>query len=211
MAILFTVDTHGKPQEIQVMPVVDTSIMHEALRLFHLIEWKPARINGETQASHYEIKIPFNLKKYLKYIKKRGYDKPDYPYQPYDIGKEIFESKKLTKSPEPRFHDGSGSIREYLIRNLRYPNEALKRDIQGTVELRFVIEPSGRITNLHIIKSLGAGCDEEALRLIEKLMWVPGQHDALYVRSWMSISITFALGADGGYRYHPVNHSGNIH
>ncbi len=69
-------------------------------------------------------------------------------------------------SPYPTI--GWDNYKKYLEENLQYPQEAVKNGVSGTVKLGFVVKPDGALENLRIKKSLGFGCDEEALRLINE-------------------------------------------
>lgn len=210
VGISFVVDTAGQIKNVHFDGSPPPAYQYEALRLLNMAEWQPANIEGiKTSHSHFVL-IPFSYNKYVRQVKRRGYDAPPYPFQPSDSSGLVYESLQLQTRPQARFHDGSGSIREYLTRNLRYPEEAIKRDIQGTVILRFIVEPSGRSTNIHAVQTVGAGCDEESIRLVESIHWIPGIRLDNYVRSWVEMSITFRLPSDS-YKYHPTNHSGNIH
>lgn len=58
---------------------------------------------------------------------------------------------------------------QYIKQNLRYPDSALKYDIEGRVFVQFTINEDGTISNAKVIRGLGYGCNEEALRLIENM------------------------------------------
>ncbi|HHP7242802.1 MAG TPA: energy transducer TonB [Cyclobacteriaceae bacterium] len=74
--------------------------------------------------------------------------------------------RKPPDNPYPTI--GWDNYKKYLEENLQYPQEAIKNGISGTVKLSFVVKPDGTFENLRIKKSLGFGCDEEALRLIKE-------------------------------------------
>jgi protein TonB len=74
------------------------------------------------------------------------------------------------------FVGGAVEFKDFITANLRYPNIAKENEITGKVIASFYIGPNGYIEMPKIIKGLGYGCDDEALRII-KLMprWVPGR------------------------------------
>jgi len=74
--------------------------------------------------------------------------------------------RKPPDNPYPTI--GWDNYKKYLEENLQYPQEAIKNGISGTVKLSFVVKPDGAFENLRIKKSLGFGCDEEAIRLIKE-------------------------------------------
>lgn len=74
----------------------------------------------------------------------------------------------------PQFSGGRDSLKAFIERNKKYPCKACKHHISGIVQVDFLVTKEGMITQEHIYKSLGYGCDKEALRIV-KLMprWIP--------------------------------------
>lgn len=72
--------------------------------------------------------------------------------------------KRFLKLPE--YAGGSQAISEFVTTNLRYPAEAQKAGIEGAVLVKYHIDDDGNVFNPQVIKGLGYGCDEEAIRLI---------------------------------------------
>ena len=66
----------------------------------------------------------------------------------------------------PRYPGGSESFKKFIAENLRYPDAALEAKIEGSVIVEYDISDDGLVYNPHILKGLGYGCDEEAVRLI---------------------------------------------
>ena len=68
---------------------------------------------------------------------------------------------------------------QYLAENVRYPSLAAENGIQGSVVVQFVVEKDGSITNAKLIRDIGGGCGEEALRLVTSMndgyKWTPGK------------------------------------
>ncbi|RZM20449.1 MAG: TonB family protein, partial [Pedobacter sp.] len=99
---------------------------------------------------------------------------------------------------QPTFPGGMDKYYEYLQTNLRYPSEARANKVQGKVFLSFIVETDGEISNIRIDRRLGAGTDEEAVRVIaESPKWVPGIKDGKEVRVKFNIPISFTLGVSG--------------
>jgi protein TonB len=76
------------------------------------------------------------------------------------------------------------------------------------VKLGFVVEPTGRISNLTIDQTVGGGCNEEAIRLLKLLQWMPAIKDKKAVRSRASIEIKFVLPTDSQHKMFDYNQSG---
>ncbi len=89
---------------------------------------------------------------------------------------------------------GKSAYKKYLQKNIRYPKSAKDNNIEGRVKVIFYIEPNGTLTNFEVKKSLGHGCDEEAIRLIkEGPKWSAAERDSGAFRQKASVTIRFKL------------------
>ncbi len=94
----------------------------------------------------------------------------------------------------PTFPGGDAALYEYLQRNIKYPPIARENGITGKVFIGFVVDKEGKITDIKILRSLGAGCDEEALRVIKSMPgWKPGKQNGRTVAVSYSMPINFSL------------------
>lgn len=95
---------------------------------------------------------------------------------------------------DPEFPGGEPARRKYLAENVNYPQMARETGIQGTVHVSFVIEKDGSISNVTLLRGIGGGCDEEALRVISAMpKWKPGIQRTATVRVQASMPIKFTL------------------
>jgi protein TonB len=85
------------------------------------------------------------------------------------------------------------NFNNFVVRNLKYPETAFKQNISGDVNLRFVVEQSGRISNNAIGNTLGGGTTEEAIRVLKLMKWHPGIKKGKAVRTFMKIEIKFDI------------------
>lgn len=94
----------------------------------------------------------------------------------------------------PEFPGGDNMFFKFLGENLHYPPVAVTYEIQGIVNVGFVVEKDGSLTNVRAVTKIGAGCDEEAVRVI-KLMknWIPGKQNGQVVRVEMVLPVRFQL------------------
>ena len=69
----------------------------------------------------------------------------------------------------PEFRSGKEGFEKYLLTKTQYPEEAKQKGIRGSVLVRFIIDKKGKIRDAKVLKSLGYGCDEEALRVINEM------------------------------------------
>lgn len=94
----------------------------------------------------------------------------------------------------PTFPGGEEAFYEYINKNIRYTRQAKALQISGRVFVRFVIDETGKITEVEAIKGPGAGLDEEAVRVLENApKWNPGKQRGRPVKFRMVIPITFSL------------------
>jgi protein TonB len=94
----------------------------------------------------------------------------------------------------PEFPGGQSAFIKFLSRNLRYPDAAVDRGIEGKVLISFIIEKNGRLSNIKILRGIGYGCDEEAIRVLEKSPeWKPGMQNNQQVRVAYTLPINFSL------------------
>lgn len=77
------------------------------------------------------------------------------------------ERKENSFIKKPIYPGGQKAMKAFIKENLRYPEEAIKHKVTGTVTLRYTINHLGKVTKAHVISGLGYGCDEEAIRLVK--------------------------------------------
>jgi len=113
---------------------------------------------------------------------------PEEPVDP-DAGK-IFTYVE----EQPTFPGGEAAMYEYLQRNIKYPALARENGITGRVFITFVVGPDGQIRDVKILRGIGAGCDEEALRVVKNMPpWKPGKQNGRAVNVQFNMPINFTL------------------
>lgn len=92
----------------------------------------------------------------------------------------------------PSYPGGEAALYQFLSKQIRYPRQAVKNKTEGTVYVRFVIQPDGAITNPEVMRGIGFGCDEEALRVISSMpAWNPGEITGQKVPVFSSLAVNF--------------------
>lgn len=92
---------------------------------------------------------------------------------------------------QPMFN---GDLYEYLSNQIKYPEEAKELGIQGKVYVTFVVEKDGSITDIKVLRGIGGGCDEEAVRVVKTMPnWTPGKQRGNAVRVQFNLPIKFTL------------------
>lgn len=94
----------------------------------------------------------------------------------------------------PEFPGGMEALIKYLSENIKYPEQAKKDTIQGKVYISFVVEKDGSVADAKVLRGIGGGCDEEALRVVNAMpKWTPGKQRNTPVRVQFNLPIAFKL------------------
>lgn len=94
----------------------------------------------------------------------------------------------------PAFPGGEREMYKYLGKNTDYPPIAQDNNIQGRVYVSFVVEKNGKITDVRVLRGIGGGCDEEAIRVVKSMpSWSPGKQRGKAVRVRFNLPIVFKL------------------
>lgn len=110
------------------------------------------------------------------------------PYRPVPFGQD---------NPDfvmPVFPNGNDALLQFIKDNMKYPEEALKKGIEGRVVLRFTISRAGSIKDLKIVRSLHSLLDKEAIRIVSIMpRWIPGMKDGKPADIEYTLPILFRL------------------
>lgn len=94
----------------------------------------------------------------------------------------------------PEFPGGSEKLYKYLTENIKYPEAALKANVDGRVFLKFLVRSDGSITDVMVAKGIGFGCDQEAIRVVKNMpKWNPGKQSNIPVNVQYILPIAFEL------------------
>jgi len=94
----------------------------------------------------------------------------------------------------PEFPGGMNELNKYLAENIKYPQMAKESGIQGRVFVTFVVERDGRVTDVRVLRGIGGGCDEEAVRVVKNMpKWTPGKQRGKPVRVQFNLPVKFTL------------------
>jgi len=103
---------------------------------------------------------------------------------------EIFQ---IVENPAT-FKGGIGAFYQYVQKNMKYPSQAQRMGLEGKVFVEFVVGKDGKITDVRVLRGIGAGCDEEAIKVLKNSpAWTAGRQRGRPVRQRMVLPITFKL------------------
>ena len=108
------------------------------------------------------------------------------------------QSKKVYNSVEqmPEFPGGVAGLMRYLSENIKYPPEAAKNDIEGRVIVQFIIDETGQVGEVKVVRSVSDELDAEAVRVVKTLpKFEPGRQDGEAVSVWYTLPIVFKMQA----------------
>ena len=114
---------------------------------------------------------------------------------PEVVDEEVVEQEIFKIVEEmPSFPGGEAKLMEYVSKNIKYPQIARETGIQGRVFVNFVVEPDGSVSNVTVLRGIGGGCDEEAMRVVKNMpKWKPGKQRGKAVRVQYMLPVNFRL------------------
>jgi protein TonB len=98
----------------------------------------------------------------------------------------------------PEFPGGQAALMQYLSSNIKYPEECRKMGVEGKVFVKFIVDPTGSIINVHILRGIADGklLEKEAVRVVESMpKWKPGTQGGKAVNVYFTLPISFKLSA----------------
>jgi TonB family protein len=106
----------------------------------------------------------------------------------------VFMVVEKSAEYQPNGFDG---LKSFIASNLKYPAEARKQGVEGSVFVSFIVEKDGAVTDATVVKGLSPEMDEEAVRVTKLTRWIPGQQSGKIVRSRFVLPIKYALDKKG--------------
>ena len=177
VVVQFTVKKTGKIDDVKVLRSVRKDLDDEAVRVVKMMpDFIPAKQNGEVADMPYTIPVSFKLFDEMEPLTvSEGSDVPD-DFQP------------------PMFPGGEQALMLFLRVNVKYPPSAVKRNVQGKVVMQFVVDKTGKVTEIKVAKSVDKALDAEAIRVCKLLPdFYPALENGEPVSVWFTLPITFQL------------------
>lgn len=186
--ITFTITDKGLVSAVRVTRSLNPSADAAALDVVNSLndnvgKWTPGTKEG----------IPVNMDMVLPISFVLGTDKNSQ-------GTTALEQEHVPEEPYtyvermPQYPDGQDAMYKFVYSNLKYPELALQKKVSGTVIIQFVVSKEGDIQNAKVVRGIGSGCDEEALRVVNAMpKWSPGMHNGKFVPVTFTLPIKFVL------------------
>ncbi|MDO5017137.1 MAG: M56 family metallopeptidase [Porphyromonas sp.] len=177
----FIVEKDGSITNAEVVRSVDETLDAEVHRLVkNMPKWVPGKLNGQPVRVKFSLPVNFTIRE-------------DKSTNEVDKGT-VFETAHVI----PEFPGGDKALMQWLSQNIRYPEEAVKQNIQGRPLVSFIIEKDGSITDIKVVKSIHPLLDAEAIRIVQAMpKWIPGKDkEGNTIRTRFTIPLLFKLKDD---------------
>jgi TonB family protein len=116
------------------------------------------------------------------------------PSAPNSVASEGTDEVFTVVDDMPKYPGGDEARVKFIVSNIKYPQVAKEKGVQGTVIVSFVIDNDGSVKDAKVLRGIGAGCDEEALRVIKMMpKWTPGKQSGKNVKVAFNMPVKFAL------------------
>jgi len=207
--VSFVVERDGSVNEVKVMRGIGGGCDEEAVRVIKgMPKWKPGIQKGKPVRVSYQIPIMFKLgqtnDEYKTTVKTviAGDDEHSWKTStatiPDNPAKEKMQPDKngvyQIVEEMPMFPGGEQAMLDYVSKNVVYPEEAINKGIAGRVFVSFIVEKDGSVNEVEVMRGIGGGCDEEAVRVVKSMpKWKPGKMKGKPVRVSYMMPIIFKL------------------
>jgi TonB family protein len=172
--VQFVISKTGKISNVKILRGIESTCDEEAVRVVKgMPDWTPGENNGKTVPVMFQIPVKFQLS-----TSNAGNEE-----KPYTVVEQ-----------NPQYKGGYDAMLKYLSSNLKYPEIAKTNKVQGTVFVSFIIRKTGKVSDPKILRGIGSGCDEEALRVVRSMPdWIPGKQSGKEVAVVFQIPVKFQL------------------
>ncbi|WP_299553248.1 energy transducer TonB [uncultured Porphyromonas sp.] len=186
--ITFVVQPDGQLSDMSILRGADLPLDKEAMRVVRSMpRWVPGKENGIAVAKSVTIPITFKLP-----------TSSSATYAPNPTSQREAKSQEVEDNLQPMFPGGDQALIAYMSDNLVYPEEAVKKQLQGRLLVRFVVEPDGQLSQVGIHRSIHPLLDAEAVRMVKSMpRWIPARNNGVAVAAPMMLPITFKLPSQG--------------
>ncbi|WP_257668048.1 energy transducer TonB [Parapedobacter tibetensis] len=199
LEINFVVERDGRFSQIEVPRSPGYGTAEEALRLLKKSErWKPGLMNG--RPVRVACSFLFRVNSLNGYIRRARIDESDDevavevpPAASNDtVGGETEIYQMVEVMPEPP--GGLNAFMQWVGQQYRFPKAAIEANVAGRLQISFVVNHDGKLTDLKVVRDLGYGTGEEAIRVLKTSpRWKPGVQEGRAVRVSYSLPIILSL------------------
>jgi len=107
-----------------------------------------------------------------------------------ESGEKVFDKVEVA----PKFPGGKLELHKFIATNVKYPSQAREKGVQGKVYIKFVVDKTGKVSNVGVVRSVDPLLDAEAVRVVSELpVWTPGENEGKPVNVHFTVPINFRL------------------
>jgi protein TonB len=194
--VSFVVEKTGTVNEVKVESPVAPELDAEAIRLIKSgPHWTPAKNHGQVVRQRVVVPVSFVMSPGSTVVVRAGKELP-ITTPAADIAASANPDRPAVVAPDRPTQPvgGNQAFFDWIEKNQKYPLLARQRKIQGKVIMEFVVQADGSLTDARVVKRLGSGLDEEALRLIKTApKWEPAMFQGKPIKQKMVLPVLFQL------------------
>lgn len=171
VVVRFVVDSLGYVGDVMVVRSVHKLLDAEAVRVVKTLpRFSPGRLYGKAVSAWYTLPVTFKL----------------------EDGKGLVKPKDVVVKAE--FPGGEDALAQFLKDNIKYPPRAAKKMIEGRVEVRFLVDKTGKVRNVRVFESADKDLDKEAVRVCKLLPdFIPATVNGDPVEVWITLPVKFSI------------------
>ena len=172
----FVVNTIGKIENVKITEGIDSEVDEKIKNMIETMpNWIPGERNGKKVNSDYTLPLTLSFK---------------------NSKQELTGVSRVhtVVDKKPQFPGGNSALKEFIAKNMQYPSEARQKKEEGRVFVDFIVDKSGKITEISVIRGVSASLDKEAARLVQIMPnWTPGELRGKIVDTKYTLPIDFKL------------------
>lgn len=194
--VSFIVEKTGTINEVKAETPVAPELDAEAIRLIKSgPRWTPAKHQGQVVRQRVVVPVSFLMSPGSEVAVIKGKERP-ITTSAADIAASANPNRPAVVAPDKPTQPvgGNQAFFDWIEKNQQYPLQARQRKIQGKVMVEFVVQADGSLTDARVIRKLGSGLDDEALRLIRTApKWEPATFQGKPIKQKMVLPVLFQL------------------
>jgi protein TonB len=195
--VSFIVEKTGTVNEVKVETPVSPELDAEAIRLIKSgPKWTPAKhLHSQVVRQRVVVPVSFVMSPGTEVVRATAKDRP-ITTPAADIAASANPDRPAVVPPDRPTQPvgGTQAFFDWIEKNQKYPLLARQRKIQGKVQVEFVVQTDGSLTDARVVKKMGSGLDEEALRLIKSApKWEPAIYQGKPIKQKMVLPVLFQL------------------
>ena len=194
--VSFVVEKTGTVNEVKVETPLAPELDAEAIRLIKSgPKWAPAKHRNQVVRQRVVVPVSFLMSPGSMVAVREGQERP-ITTSAADIAASANPNRPPVVAPDRPTQPvgGTQAFFDWIEKNQKYPLQARQRKIQGKVMVEFIVQTDGSLTDARVIRKMGSGLDDEALRLIKSApKWEPASFQGKPIKQKMVLPVLFQL------------------